>query len=359
MASEELLAVDLTYYQRPSLNLSTLHENLPQVLPVQAPLPALATTGTLKSLPIELMHDVLVRLDMRSLMNFRYVNKRAAELVESLPEYKIITKHAQNVLRRILCTQTGAWITCEKLCKKLFTYKCQRCGQFATYLYIITFKRTCFSCLSDGYHYYPISTNRAQGLAGWDDDRELQKLPCMKILPGTYSTGKCKSSGTAAVFYDFNTVSRTSVELFLRQRAAEPLGPYLDQLEPVPEPLLEPVPRLTEDDIQASQLRSVAIVAVPYLSKGPPMKEEFGFSCEACREAHRISRYPPTRLRGRRMFNTASFTAHLQLYGEIVNGKHQPMKRLNRGGMEWVPPIILPFNDVSNQQTRVPSAAAQ
>ncbi|KAI1652098.1 uncharacterized protein F4817DRAFT_355530 [Daldinia loculata] len=46
--------------------------------------------GPLDRLPLELLHDVLLRMDMRSLFNFRQINLRSRQAVDSLRQYQMV-----------------------------------------------------------------------------------------------------------------------------------------------------------------------------------------------------------------------------------------------------------------------------
>lgn len=183
---------------RRNLNDHTLDENLPQLPHQRLRLPPRDHAGMFDALPLELLHQTLVQLDLRSLMNFRYVNRRAAELVESEPQYKAIAKFAQNALRGILSVQTGTWTTCAMLFNKLVTPECEECGDFAGYLYLITCKRVCFLCLSDRAGYLPLGEHLARRRYGLDH-QETQKLPHMKTVPGIYSPAKCTPAKCRAI----------------------------------------------------------------------------------------------------------------------------------------------------------------
>ncbi|KEY73448.1 hypothetical protein S7711_11089 [Stachybotrys chartarum IBT 7711] len=80
-------------YLEVRLNDHTLDDNLPLVPSPspsrdfsrpRRPLPT-ASLGVLDTLPIELLRDILVQLDVRTLADFRSINGRAVELVDSLP----------------------------------------------------------------------------------------------------------------------------------------------------------------------------------------------------------------------------------------------------------------------------------
>lgn len=50
------------------------------------PIPKYAL-GALEQLPLEIIHMVLIQLDIRSLTDFRHVNQRALQVVDSIPQY--------------------------------------------------------------------------------------------------------------------------------------------------------------------------------------------------------------------------------------------------------------------------------
>ncbi|KAF2136590.1 uncharacterized protein K452DRAFT_237240, partial [Aplosporella prunicola CBS 121167] len=85
-------------------------------------------------------------LDLRTLTDFRCVNQRAMQVVDSIFPYNAIIKHVRNALRGILSIETGRWITCEALFETLCTPQCESCGAFGGYLYLITCKRVCYRC---------------------------------------------------------------------------------------------------------------------------------------------------------------------------------------------------------------------
>src|SRR6266699_2232047 len=173
---------DLTY-PRLRLNDHTLDDNLPafqcQFEKDHFRLPLTTNVGTLDALPPELVERILSQLDLRTLTDFRRVNRRATELVNFLPEYKTITTHARNALRGILSIETSRWITCSTLYEKLCTPSCEQCGDFGGYLYLLTCKRVCFLCLSQDKLYLPLLPRHASRKFGLDR-QIIEKLPRMR-----------------------------------------------------------------------------------------------------------------------------------------------------------------------------------
>lgn len=142
--------------------------------------------GALDALPLELLQVLLAQLDLRTLTDFRRVNQRALQVVDSIPGYKAITTHAPNALRGILSIGTGRWITCETLHDKLCTAECETCGDFGCYIYALTCKRVCFLCLSEHEAYLPVPLGLARRKFGINR-QVLDTLPHFRSLPGTYS----------------------------------------------------------------------------------------------------------------------------------------------------------------------------
>ena len=142
--------------------------------------------GTLNTFPLELLHEIIHKLDIRTLTDLRHVNRRAIWLVESDPQYKTIRKHAFNALRDILCIETGRWITCEMLLNKLCTAECEQCGDFGGYLYILTCERVCYLCLVRDKRYLPLRYLHAKKMFGFNFSI-IHTLPTMRSIPGKYS----------------------------------------------------------------------------------------------------------------------------------------------------------------------------
>ena len=154
--------------------------------------------GALEGMPVELLFTTLVKLDVMTLTDFRRVNQRAMEVVDSMVEYNTVSTHAPDILRCILSIKTGRWITCQLLYDTFCLRPCEYCGDFGGYLYLLTCKRVCFLCFTDEKKsaLYPMDRLIAQGrfrLAKAPDTRswdESPNAPNMECLPGHYSPAK-------------------------------------------------------------------------------------------------------------------------------------------------------------------------
>jgi hypothetical protein len=52
-----------------------------------------SSLGLLSCLPVELQQEIIRQLDVKSLIEFRRVSKRAMDLVANLPEWEKVSKH--------------------------------------------------------------------------------------------------------------------------------------------------------------------------------------------------------------------------------------------------------------------------
>ncbi|POR35733.1 F-box domain-containing protein [Tolypocladium paradoxum] len=321
---------NLTY---PNLNLNDhiVDEKLPVVAPCSANTPAstlpTANLGALDALPLELLQEILCQLDLRTLTDFRYVNRRATELVDYLPQHRAITTHARNTLRAILGIGTGRWITCKSLCQKLHTPRCERCGDFGSYLYLLTCKRVCFLCMSQDQLFLPLSPNRARRKFGLEYG-DLKTLPRMRAIRGIYSPNS-KRVATRCILVDHESALRagvarhgslTAMNEYVAGKEAQKLHAYNATVVAAQQSgsckrrrrpaVLDPF-----DGHSGNPFRFVAISRVPSVSRASG-KVEWGFYCVGCRK----SKCRPQHWR--RKFTAVSFHEHLKQCGNIRRGQH-------------------------------------
>lgn len=159
-----------------------------------------ASLGVLGGLPPEILQEILVKLDLNSLVDFWLSDQRAAEFLDSLPQYDAITTHAGNALRGALSIETGGLISCKLLHKMLCTPHCDNCGDFGTYLYLLTCKQVCFLFLSNEKQYPPLRITYACWEFGLEKDT-VKTLPRMRVIPGIYSPNEKKAKSIILVDY--------------------------------------------------------------------------------------------------------------------------------------------------------------
>jgi hypothetical protein len=120
--------------------------------------------GALARLPIELQHQALLQLDVKSLLDFRRVNKRAMDTVSGMVEWKKVlmayisilnllppryadhrqvTTHAANALRMAIGFNTHFTFTLTQLLDALYPHKCALCNTETRSFNIIRLQRLC------------------------------------------------------------------------------------------------------------------------------------------------------------------------------------------------------------------------
>ena len=142
--------------------------------------------GSLGRLPLELMHDVLVRLDMQSLFNFRQTNLKSREAVDSHRQYQMVVSHGLNLLCALLRTRLATGISLFDFYCALCTEACTICGEFGGFISLLTWNRCCFQCLQEALE------TQVQTLAAVRKQFHMTKanlglLKSFRTLPGIYS----------------------------------------------------------------------------------------------------------------------------------------------------------------------------
>ncbi|RSL54808.1 hypothetical protein CEP54_009685 [Fusarium duplospermum] len=201
-------------YARLRLNDHTLSQNLPPLQPKpengRSHFPPATGIGALDALPVELLNIILAEIDLQTLVSFRCVNRRAAEVVDHIPSYKAVMTHAPHALRGILSIETGRWIACIVLYEKLCLAKCETCSDLGDYLYLVTCKRVCFLCLSQDRLYLPVTPRQACREFGLTSGI-VDTLPRMRVVPGIYSPNEKKA--VKSILVDYKSCLDTAVAL--------------------------------------------------------------------------------------------------------------------------------------------------
>ncbi|KAL2691497.1 hypothetical protein Neosp_001883 [[Neocosmospora] mangrovei] len=309
----------------------TLSDNLP-VLPSDwdfLPQPSRTPFPFLDRLPPELFHIIISQLDLASLHALRRTNRRAAELLYSHSEYNTIITHAWDAVRGALCIDTARSITCKQLHEKLCTEKCDGCGDFGGYLYLLTCKRVCFICFSEKKRYFPVPPNLACRKY-WVAREIVDTLPHMKAMPGKYSPARVAS--VESVFVDSESALNVGLEIHgssdvmtetVIEKEMERINEYSRRRyeaafsEDDPKPFVEPPEVFLSrcDERVNNPHRFLAIVQVPWFNRLQQLTEQ-GFHCIGCEDLEKMP------FHHRRKFTAASFEEHLEECGEITQGKH-------------------------------------
>ena len=232
-------------------------------------IPARHSTSQLDQLPAELLIQVLLQIDIPSLINFRRVNRCAMGFVDSVPQYAALIKHCPNIIRAILSLQADAF-DFGTLYRTLSTSQCSTCELFGNYLYLIDCRRVCYFCFTRRPEYFPLTIGLASSFFTPNGtqrrnaitSRQLLRVanpPSVLSLPGRYCTSWCSHEGNLV---------RKRLQLFDRRAVVQSLaGSGLPKL----------------DKTTREPRRFMAIITAPYLLDGG-RQADWGYFCLGCRE---------------------------------------------------------------------------
>lgn len=144
------------------------------------------STGLFEMLPLGVRYLVLEEFDLASLEIFRALNSGCNALVESLPDYRDIRKHARGVLRVLAATKLSSRFTARQLYAALSTERCVSCPKFGAYIFLPTFTRCCRPCLEINPDLQVIRTAQARACYGLTR-KQLETLPILWSIPGMIS----------------------------------------------------------------------------------------------------------------------------------------------------------------------------
>lgn len=143
--------------------------------------------GELDRLPLELIHQVCLELDMASLFRFRQVNTRARQVVAALHEYRTVATHAPTLLCAVLQTRLAPYITLPRIYSLLCTRACELCGyEFGDIVHLPRWIRCCSSCLRRKDPGLSVATLGTAERAYELSRAEVKKITKISTVPGRY-----------------------------------------------------------------------------------------------------------------------------------------------------------------------------
>lgn len=174
--------------------------------------------GPLDGLPLELLHDVLLRLDMRSLFNFRQINLRSRQAVDSLRQYQMVVSYGLNLLCALLRTQLAATVSLTDFYCALCTKACTFCGEFAGFISLLTWNRCCFKCLQEAQE-TQVQTLGAVRKQFHLTKAESAQLRSIKALPGIYSMSETVHKSRVILVSNHQTILVSGQQLHTSAQA--------------------------------------------------------------------------------------------------------------------------------------------
>ncbi|SCN84106.1 uncharacterized protein FFMR_09197 [Fusarium fujikuroi] len=164
------------------------HVNIRQSIATPFQQTSSAGLGSLDRLPLELLHDTLLRLDVYSLFKFRQTNRRSREAVDSLKQYQMIVLHGLNLFCALLRTRLAVGISLLDFYNALCLKSCSLCGEFGGFMSLLTWKRCCFKCLKEAPE-TQVQTLSAARKEFHLTKVDLSQLKSFKILSGIFDGG--------------------------------------------------------------------------------------------------------------------------------------------------------------------------
>ncbi|PNP78924.1 hypothetical protein FNYG_07789 [Fusarium nygamai] len=103
--------------------------------------------GIFEKLPGDIMNNILVRLDVKSFLNFRNANAKAHHITETILDCKDVMLHGRAAIINIARTGLSGHVTIGEIHLALTSPKCGFCDEYGSMLFLPTCARTCHECL--------------------------------------------------------------------------------------------------------------------------------------------------------------------------------------------------------------------
>lgn len=144
-----------------------------------------SSAGLLNQLPVEIIHMILDSLDFQSISRLSRASLRTHELVVAFPTLAVFIQHAPQALLAFGRTRTLAYHSANDLLSALSSNTCASCGQFGTYLCLLTCQRCCWQCLDINPALWALPPTTATKLFSLST-KQVATLPTIFTLPGFY-----------------------------------------------------------------------------------------------------------------------------------------------------------------------------
>ncbi|KAF4968637.1 hypothetical protein FSARC_4012 [Fusarium sarcochroum] len=152
-----------------------------------------SSLGYLDVLPTEVSSMILNMLDLRSLSRVLRASFKGKRTVEALPAWQDIREHAPTVLPALGGTQLIKYHSISLVYQTLRESRCVSCFEFGGFLFMPTCERVCYECLFRNDGLWVVGLDDAEYYFRLTVD-QLQQIPIMQTIPGTYRVRKHKVS---------------------------------------------------------------------------------------------------------------------------------------------------------------------
>lgn len=138
--------------------------------------------GVLDRLPPEILDSIISSLDISAVDQFKGVNRRGFEIVDTHTQFSVLNSQAHGTLRAIRVIKIGHTITVQALFEKLCESECNECGDYAGYMYLATLERVCFRCFTKNDRFVPLNDIDASKRFGLTPE-VLRTVPHFRCFP--------------------------------------------------------------------------------------------------------------------------------------------------------------------------------
>lgn len=144
--------------------------------------------GQLSILPLELMTNVCLSLDIASAFSFSQVSRHAREAIASIREFRLVGKYTTGCLWVFLNAQVASHVDMVDLYSALTTSSCSFCSQFGDLLSIPTVQRCCLRCFTDEAKLQPsFLSELTRGVIGIPSANIIKRdFPVLRTIPNSY-----------------------------------------------------------------------------------------------------------------------------------------------------------------------------
>lgn len=144
--------------------------------------------GPLEALPLEILRQILLLLDLETALVLTWVNRRTRRLVTDTWEYRQVRENALQCLCAVFRTGYARNTLISAIYSALVTKQCSLCDSFGRFFFIPTARLSCLACLMDGTK----SIFRVRPLAsichatGRSMESIRKDVPALRTSPGLY-----------------------------------------------------------------------------------------------------------------------------------------------------------------------------
>ena len=286
--------------------------------------PVSSSLSKLETLPLELSDAVFRHLDVQSLINLRRVSQMSRFAVDALPQYRFVQHHAPELLRAAIGLEISKSTLIADLFKALTSQTCYLCGDFGTFIYLLSCHRVCFLCLTEETELRPLRVAQARDQYCLDE-QALAGLPKLRSLRGR-NCGRDEQKQRLKLV-DWAAAARAgialhgsfkNVEKAFETHKAQVMSKYDKKLQHCRvEQYFDPTVRLPgrphigegDDLLSRNPLRFMGVIRVPWVNT-VSTRQEIGVLCKGCArdDLYALER----QFDYRRTYSQANFLEHLK-----------------------------------------------